>query len=188
MLFILQIHKKEAMHTILYQMIFPQSHADIQINEISTVRCYIVTWMSWGFLFVCFLLETYGGWHWRNSLAVNNISRSSRELKFNFQHPNGSSQPCVTPVLRDPIPSSALPRHQACMCRTDIHTGKTSTDIKQKPDWQLCEKVVVWVIKHHLPTIDEKMCFQRTICMSHKVKITNFSLWNDQLPKHRDIY
>lgn len=138
--------------------------------------------------FVCFLLETYGGWHWRNSLAVNNISRSSRELKFNFQHPNGSSQPCVTPVLKDPIPSSALLRHQACMCRTDIHTGKTTTDIKQKSDWQLCGKVVVWVIKHHLPTIDEKMCFQRTICMSHKVKITNFSLWNDQLPKHRDIY
>lgn len=185
MLFILQIHKKEAMHTILYQMIFPQSHADIQINEISTVRCYIVTWMFWGFC-LCVSFRNIWGWHWRNSLAVNNISQSSRELKFNFQHPNGSSQPCVTPVLRDPIPFSALLRHQACMCRTDIHTGKTTTDIKQKPDWQLCGKVCV--IKHHLPTIDEKVWFQRTICMSHKVKITNFSLWNDQLPKHRDIY
>lgn len=185
MLFILQIHKKEAMHAILYQIIFPQSHADIQINEIPAVRCYIITWMFWVFLFVCFLLETYGGWHWRNSLAVNNISRSSRELKFNFQHPNGSSQPCVTPVLRDPITSSALLRYQACMCRTDIHTGKT-TRHKTKA-WQLCGKIVVWAIKYHLP-IDEKMCFQRTICTSHKVKITNFSLWNDQLPKDRDIY
>lgn len=135
----------------------------------------------------CFFKKACVGGHWRNDLAVNNIGCSSRGLTLKSQHPNGNSQTSVTPVLRDLTASSALLRHKAYMCRTDIPTSKTATDIKQKA-LQLCGKILVQIIKHHLPTIYKKMCLQRTIFMSHKVKITNFSLWNDQLSKQENIY
>lgn len=40
---------------------------------------------------------------------------------FNFQYPRGCSQLLLSPVLGDPMTSSGLQRHQACMWDTDIH-------------------------------------------------------------------
>lgn len=45
--------------------------------------------------------------------TVTRSSCSSKGSRFNSQHPHGGSQPSVTPVLRDPTPSSGLHRNQA---------------------------------------------------------------------------
>ena len=48
-----------------------------------------------------------------------------KELEFDFQHPHSSSQPSVTPVPGDPMPSSELCGCQEHKWCTDKHVGKT---------------------------------------------------------------
>jgi hypothetical protein len=48
---------------------------------------------------------------------------SPRGLRFNPQQPHGSSQPFLTPVPWDLVPSFGLLRTRQ-MCYTDIHAGK----------------------------------------------------------------
>lgn len=52
-------------------------------------------------------------------------SCSSRELRVWFQSPYVSSQPSVTPVLGDPVPSSDL-------CRQQVYTNADKTLIHMK--------------------------------------------------------
>lgn len=42
------------------------------------------------------------------------------------------SQPFITPAPEDPMPSSSLQGHQACIQCTDRRLGKTAIHIKQK--------------------------------------------------------
>ena len=65
-------------------------------------------------------------WGWRD-LAVKSTGCSSRGPKFYSQHPCNSSQLTVTPVQRDPTPSSGCHGHctlvvQRHACRQNTHT------------------------------------------------------------------
>lgn len=51
---------------------------------------------------------------------------SCRGPWFDSQHPDGASQPTVTAVLVDLVPSSGLGGHEACMWYTFVHAGKNS--------------------------------------------------------------
>ena len=61
----------------------------------------------------------------RDDSVVGSSDCSSREPKFDPQHPHGSSQQSVTLVPEDPMPSSGFSRHQACTWYTNIHVDKT---------------------------------------------------------------
>ncbi|CAH6942478.1 Sorcs1 [Phodopus roborovskii] len=67
---------------------------------------------------------------WRDGSAVKNIGCSCRGPGFNSQHQQGGSQASVTPVPRDPTPSSDLQGHQEHTWCTDMHPGKTPIHIK----------------------------------------------------------
>lgn len=55
---------------------------------------------------------------------------SGRGLGFGSQNSHGSSQPSITLIRGDPVPSSDLYRHQACTWCTFIHEGKCTHKIK----------------------------------------------------------
>ena len=64
---------------------------------------------------------------WRDGSGVKSTGCSYRGPRFNSLHPHGGSQPSITPVPGDPMPSSNLQGHQAHMWQTytyrqNIHT------------------------------------------------------------------
>ena len=54
---------------------------------------------------------------WRDGSVVTSTGCSSRGPGFSSQQPHGSSQPPVTPVPRDLMPSSGLCRYCTHVCR-----------------------------------------------------------------------
>ena len=65
---------------------------------------------------------------WRDSSAVKNTDCSFRGPGFNSQHPHDSSQPSITPVPRDLMPSCGLPQH--CTHMAHRHANKTPIHTK----------------------------------------------------------
>lgn len=63
---------------------------------------------------------------WKDGSTVKSTCCSFRVPVFISQHPHGASQPSVTPVSGDPIPSSDFHRHQACVWHIYIHGSRTS--------------------------------------------------------------
>ena len=63
----------------------------------------------------------------RDNSAVKSILCSYRELRFNSQHPHSCSQPSVTLIPGDLMPSSVLQEYQVCTWYTYTHIGKTNT-------------------------------------------------------------
>lgn len=66
----------------------------------------------------------------RDDPVVKNTC-SSRGPGFDSRHPRGSSQLSMTQVPRDPMSSSDLPGHQACIRYSDIHVSKTLIHVNQ---------------------------------------------------------
>lgn len=63
-------------------------------------------------------------WGWRDDTVGKNTDCSSKGPKFNCQHPHGTSQLCLAPVLGDMMPTY---RH-TCTCNTNAHKIKKSTE------------------------------------------------------------
>jgi hypothetical protein len=61
--------------------------------------------------------KKFDGRGWRDGLAVKSTGCSSRGPGFKSQHPYGTSQLSITPVLEVPTPS---PRH-ICRQSTNVH-------------------------------------------------------------------
>jgi hypothetical protein len=64
------------------------------------------------------------------SLVVKSPGCSSREHRFNSQHPHGSSQLLLTLLPEGLILSFSFHGNQECTWCTDIHAGQTTIDIK----------------------------------------------------------
>lgn len=71
----------------------------------------------------------FAQWVWRNDSIVKSICCSSRELEFDFQHPECSSEPSVTLVPKD-LNSSSSSLRQACGAQTSKQERK-NTDTEQ---------------------------------------------------------
>lgn len=67
---------------------------------------------------------------WEDGPVVKNAGCFSRGFRFTSQNPQAGSQPSATPGSEDPASSSGLCEYQACRCCTDVHAGKTSTQIQ----------------------------------------------------------
>lgn len=71
---------------------------------------------------------------WSVGLVVKSSCYSRRGPEFKSQHPQGDLQPPITPVSRDPAPSSDLsghlPEHGAHACiQANMHTHKELSNI-----------------------------------------------------------
>lgn len=69
---------------------------------------------------------TTGGWR---DCSASKSTGWFRGPEFNSQHAQDGSEPSVTPVSEDPVPSSDFQGHQACTwlqtkCRPDTHKIK----------------------------------------------------------------
>ena len=63
----------------------------------------------------------------KRQLSIKEHSSSYRGSRFNSQHPLVGSQPLITPVSWDAMPSFGLCKKQACMWCTYKHSSKTPT-------------------------------------------------------------
>lgn len=68
--------------------------------------------------------EDFFGWGWRGGLKVRSSGCSYRGPSFSSQHPDSGSQPSVTPVTGDYLPSLASEGQHACERFTHIRAGK----------------------------------------------------------------
>lgn len=67
---------------------------------------------------------------WRGGSAAKTPA-AYRRSGSGFKHPHGGSQPSITPVLREPAPSTDVQGYQACTQYTVIHSGKTLIHINK---------------------------------------------------------
>lgn len=97
-----------------------------------------VLWMLSGSLWICLLLFLDDPflmwwrnktWGWSDGSVVKSTGCSLREPEFDSQQPHGDSQPSLTVISEDPMPSSDFLRHQALWRCTD----KTPKHTKQNP-------------------------------------------------------
>lgn len=66
---------------------------------------------------------------WRDDTVANTCYQRTQ---VQFPPPTGDSQPSLTPIPKDPIPSSRLHGSHACIWYIDMHTDKTFIRIRSK--------------------------------------------------------
>lgn len=72
------------------------------------------------------------------------------------QHPHGGSQPSVTPVLGDPMPTSGLRWHQARRWYTATHAGKVLIRIQNKEKKKARQDVGRKIVASLRPVLDSQ--------------------------------
>lgn len=77
------------------------------------------------------------------------MAERTKGPRFSSRHPRGGSQPSITAVLGDPMPSSDLHKYRASIWYTDIHASKNTytNEIKifrKREDFRLA--IVVFLV------------------------------------------